>query len=54
MIRLQGKLARRLAARSAATPEVIAGNWPLPVNRVLSTKMSWGRTRPLMPPSGFV
>ena len=54
MIRLQGNVARRLAARVEATASVIAGNWPLPVKRVLSTKMSWGRIRPPMPPSGFV
>ncbi len=53
-MRLQGKVARRFAARVAATGDVIAGKLPLPPKRVLSTKMSCGRIRPPMPPSGFV
>ena len=54
MIRLQGKVARRFAARLAATGGVSAGKLPLPVKRVLRTKMSWGRIRLPIPPSGFV
>ena len=49
MIRLQGKVARREAASPAATELVIGGNWPLPVKRVLSTKVSCGRTNGARP-----
>src|SRR3954451_18203331 len=54
MIRVQGTVARRSAAGLPPTGVVIAGKLPLPVKRVLSTKMSWGRILPPMPPSGFV
>src|SRR3954454_869276 len=50
MIRLQGKVLRMLLARPAATGEVIGGKLPLPVKRVLRTKMSCGRTRSPSPP----
>src|SRR4249919_1672763 len=49
MIRLQGKVARSEDASPAATGSVIAGNWPLPVNLVLRTKMSCGRTNGARP-----